>query len=195
MNTKEYANQKFAHIAQVLCSDGFLKREALAGEIPYWIAPYQAEAQVEVERELELLEKKLRNQGLKPLFLDLFELCCRIADEHVGLEKLFAVEQKRPKDKFTRALQSTVNVHDRLVPAIVAQVQAAQPDMLLLKGVGAVYPFIRSHTVLNNLQSAVRDLPTVFFYPGTYSGHSLKLFGLMEDDNYYRAFNIDQFKL
>jgi hypothetical protein len=195
MNTKQYANEKFKHIAEVLCSDNFRKRETLAGEVPFWIAPYPADAQVAVDAETELLLQKLRSRGLNPLCLDLFELCCQIAEEHVGLEKLFAVEQKRPKEKFKRALQSTVNVHERLVPAIVAAVQTAQPDMLLLKGVGAVYPFIRSHTVLNNLQSAVREVPTLLFFPGTYSGQSLNLFGLLKDDNYYRAFNIDQHKL
>jgi hypothetical protein len=44
--------------------------------------------------------------------------------------------------------------------------------------------------VLNNLQSAVKNIPTLMFFPGEYSGKSLKLFNLLEDDNYYRANNI-----
>jgi hypothetical protein len=62
--------------------------------------------------------------------------------------------------------------------------------MLFIKGVGKVFPFIRSHIVLNNLQSAVKNIPTLMFFPGEYSGKSLKLFNLLEDDNYYRANNI-----
>jgi hypothetical protein len=56
--------------------------------------------------------------------------------------------------------------------------------------VGRVFPFIRSHIVLNNLQSAVKNIPTLMFFPGEYSGKSLKLFDLLADDNYYRANNI-----
>jgi hypothetical protein len=68
-------------------------------------------------------------------------------------------------------------------------------DVLFLTGVGEVYPFIRSHTVLNNLQRVAKDRPTVLFFPGEYSyspeeGASLDLFGRLRGDRYYRAFNI-----
>jgi hypothetical protein len=63
-----------------------------------------------------------------------------------------------------------------------------------------VYPFIRSHNVLNNLQSTAKDRPTVMFFPGEYShalatGAELVLFGVMRDDKYYRAFNILNFEV
>ena len=73
---------------------------------------------------------------------------------------------------------------------------ASEPhDVLFLSGVGEVFPYIRSHNVLNNLQSTAKDKPTVMFFPGEYthspeSGASLDLFGRLHDDKYYRAFNI-----
>ena len=111
------------------------------------------------------------------------------------MEKIFEVEVKKDKEKFRKALQSTINIHERLIPKIVELINESKPQFLMIKGVGSVYPFIRSHTVLNNLQSAVKDIPTLMFFPGEYSGQSLNLFGLLKDDNYYRAFNIDNFKL
>ena len=36
------------------------------------------------------------------------------------------------------------------------------------------------------------EAPTLCFFPGDYDGHSLELFGILKDDNYYRAFNIDK---
>jgi len=67
--------------------------------------------------------------------------------------------------------------------------------VIFLSGVGEVFPYIRSHNVLNNLQSTAKDKPTVMFFPGAYthsleSGASLDLFGRLHDDKYYRAFNI-----
>ena len=62
--------------------------------------------------------------------------------------------------------------------------------MVIIGGVGRVYPYMRSHHVLNNLQHVFDDVPVVLLYPGEYSGQSLTLFGEFEDDNYYRAFNI-----
>ena len=64
-----------------------------------------------------------------------------------------------------------------------------------LTGVGEVFPYIRSHNVLNNLQSHAKLRPTVLFFPGRYvhsleKGASLDLFGILHDDKYYRAFNV-----
>ena len=36
--------------------------------------------------------------------------------------------------------------------------------VLFLTGVGLVFPYIRSHSVLENLQSVTRQTPTVLFF-------------------------------
>ena len=53
--------------------------------------------------------------------------------------------------------------------------------VLFITGVGEVFPYIRSHNVLNNLQKAAKEQPTIMFFPGQYSqspevGASLVLF-------------------
>ena len=63
-------------------------------------------------------------------------------------------------------------------------------DILLITGVGKVYPFTRLHNVLNNLQHIFSDIPVVVLYPGKFNGQELSLFGEFEDGNYYRAFNL-----
>jgi hypothetical protein len=165
--------------------------DALNGEIPFWIAPYDVAANNQVEVEIKNLETKLLNDGVQPSIIDLFELSCEILDENIGLEEVFEIEKDMDKYFFKDALQSSINIHERFIPRIVEMVEKQNPQMLFIKSVGAVYPFIRSHTVLNNLQSAVKSIPTLMFFPGEYSGQSLNLFGVLKDDNYYRAFNID----
>ncbi|NLB82547.1 MAG: DUF1788 domain-containing protein, partial [Clostridiaceae bacterium] len=64
-------------------------------------------------------------------------------------------------------------------------------SIVLITGVGKSFPIIRSHTILNNLQSIFRRNPVVMMYPGRYEiKHSmtLRLFERLDDDNYYRAF-------
>ena len=74
--------------------------------------------------------------------------------------------------------------------------RVVEADIAALESEGVeVYPYIRSHNVLNNLQSTAKDKPTVMFFPGRYThalatGASLELFGMLHDDKYYRAFNI-----
>ena len=62
--------------------------------------------------------------------------------------------------------------------------------VLFLTGIGKCHPIIASHNILNNLHQVLDTIPVVMFYPGTYSGQDLKLFGTMEGKNYYRAFRL-----
>jgi hypothetical protein len=86
-----------------------------------------------------------------------------------------------------------------LIPEIELMIQedadqnGLPSQMVMISGVGAVFPYIRSHTILNNLQNAIKDRPMLLFFPGIYDGHQLNLFGKMKDDNYYRAFNIEHY--
>ena len=63
-------------------------------------------------------------------------------------------------------------------------------DIVFLTGVGKAWPIIRSHTILNNLHSAIDEVPVVMFFPGTYDGLELVLLDEIKDDNYYRAFKL-----
>ena len=81
------------------------------------------------------------------------------------------------------------------MPAIAEKMRQREFDVMFITGVGEVFPYIRSHNVLNNLQSTAKEQPTVMFFPGDYThsveaGASLDLFGKLRDDKYYRAFNI-----
>ena len=67
---------------------------------------------------------------------------------------------------------------------------AAALDLLIVKGVGAVYPMLRTHTLLSALHPHMRDTPLLMLYPGRYDGQSLRLFSKLTDDNYYRAFSL-----
>lgn len=193
--SEELLHRKFEHIYNVINNPSFLAMDSLGGEIPFWISAYEAEQENGMNKEIHNLVKKLSNAGVEAHLINLFELSISILEEHVGLDKMYKVEQRKTKERFKKALQSSINIHQRFIPAIKAEVKDKNPDLLLINGVGAVFPFIRSHNVLNNLQSAVKNIPTVMFFPGKYTGESLNLFGKLKDDNYYRAFNIDNYKL
>ncbi|MDY4989165.1 MAG: DUF1788 domain-containing protein, partial [Ellagibacter isourolithinifaciens] len=79
-------------------------------------------------------------------------------------------------------------------PAAFAEAIDYEPhergDVLVLTGVGEVYPFLRIHTLLDNLHVRFSDIPVVIAYPGSYTGHSFSLFNSLSDGNYYRAFDL-----
>lgn len=187
----EDINNKFSHLYKIISSERFLKKEALGGEIPFFISAYDAKQELEVVKSIKLLKSKLENNGLSVLEINLYDITCEILEQKGGVERLFKVEASKSKEKFLRALQSTLNIHQILMPKIKEKIDDAKSNVYFLTGIGMVFPFIRSHNILNNLQSIATDAPTVTFFPGEYNGHTLNLFGLLKDDNYYRAFNID----
>ncbi|EGJ71961.1 protein of unknown function DUF1788 [Bacteroides coprosuis DSM 18011] len=182
----------------IVSSERYLNMEALGGEIPFWIYPYDIQKEATVELEIKGLVQKLKVQNISVLCLDLFELSVSIIQEDVGLDEMFEIEQEmREDDKhdFLRATQSVLDIHNRFIPKIKELIDTGEYQILFLKGIGAVYPFIRSHIILNNLQSIVKEMPTLLFFPGEYTGQALNIFGKLKDDNYYRAFNILEYKL
>lgn len=63
-------------------------------------------------------------------------------------------------------------------------------DVLLLTGVGEVYPFMRVHALLDALQPYFSDIPILVMYPGVFDGSYVRLFDKMTPNPYYRAFNV-----
>jgi hypothetical protein len=99
------------------------------------------------------------------------------------------------KSELKDLLQGVLDPEHHLIPAIAEKMEEDEFEVMFITGVGEVFPYIRSHTVLNNLQSTAKEKPTIMFFPGEYNqsaekGSSLNLFGKLLDDNYYRAFNI-----
>ena len=103
-------------------------------------------------------------------------------------------------DDLLDMLQSLLDPESNLIPKIREIIADKQFDVAFITGVGEIYPYIRSHTVLNNLQSTIEEQPTVMFFPGSYShsdtkGASLDLFNIMPGDRYYRAFNLLDYQI
>jgi len=187
----EDLSEKFNHLYQVISSRRFLSMEALGGEIPFFISAYSAQQELAVRESIKMLINKLETNGTRVLEINLYDQVCEILDGKGGIDKMFRIEKAKGKEKFLRAMQSTLNIHEVLMPRIEELIKASNANVYFLTGIGLVFPYIRSHNILNNLQNIAKNAPTVCFFPGLYNGQSLNLFGLLKDDNYYRAFNIE----
>ena len=187
--------ERAEHLYRVITSERFLTKQGLGNEVPFFICPFPAEEGLTmIEDRLDLIER-FGHAGVTALDLNLYDISLGLLEERGILEDVLAAEADMEKSELRELLQGVLDVHEHLIPKIAEAIAAQPHDVIFLSGVGEVYPFIRSHNVLNNLQSTAKDKPTVLFFPGSYThstatGGSLDLFGLLHDDKYYRAFNI-----
>lgn len=188
----EKIEKKFESIHQKITTPAFLEMKALGGEVPFFITSYPIEEQNIVYSEIKRLKKRLYEEGIHVVQINLYDLVIEILQQRNLLDKLLKKEKELGSERVKKTLLGVLDIQKSIIP-LIRQKVAEHPEakILFLTGIAEVYPYLRSHVILNNLQSAITHIPTLMFYPGTYTGRSLELFGRFKDDNYYRAFNLD----
>ena len=184
-----------SHLLGVISSPAFLKNIGLNNEVPFHICPYDPTIQADVSQLVKQLKNDLDNLKIKALEVNLYDLVIEILQTEGDWDWLLENEKKMTKDELKEELQGILDIETVITPAIAEKMEKFQHDVLLLTGIGEVFPYIRSHNILNNLQKQAKEKPTLMFFPGQYQhslekGASLVLFGILQDDKYYRAFNI-----
>jgi hypothetical protein len=183
------------HLYAVLSGKRFLQMEGLGNELPFFIYPYDPEDALEIAKSKKRIKNRLTSNGVEVREVNLYDLSVEILKERGAWDRLLALEPEQDKDDFRELLQGMLDPQLHIAPAIRANLAEGDFDIFFLTGIGEVFPYIRSHNVLNNLQSVVTGKPMLMFFPGRYEqsdtlGSSLVLFGQLKDDQYYRAKNI-----
>lgn len=187
-------SERFRHLFSVISGSRFLKKLGLNNEVPFFICPYRPEENNEMIRLQSQLVNKLEQKGIRILEINLYDLAVELLKQREIWEQTREIEKTVSKNELKELLQGVLDTKTHIIPAIAARMAEAEFDVMFISGVGEVFPYIRSHNILNNLQSTAKDKPTLMFFPGEYthsleSGASLNLFGIFHD-GYYRAFNI-----
>lgn len=195
-------NINFENIYQIVSNEKFLRMEGLGNEVPFFIQTYDIKLQDKVYSEIHTLSKRLETNGISVLRVGIYDVAIDYLQQSGKLEKVFKAEQRTGKAKFERELGNKIlNPQKIIVPRMVDMRKETEAQLLLLYQVGEVFPFIRTHTLLQQLQNDFSDIPLVLFYPGEYvtsyqEGFYLSLFG---DPNfkgdYYRAFKLEDYKI
>lgn len=164
----------------------FLENKGLSNEVGMYIFAYHPEDEMPVRRFLD--ELKVKQQSPHIIIYDLYEILLDICRERRILDRIPAMEVQRGASFMLGQIQRIAT------PEAYIERMKYYPhqygDVVIITGIGRVYPYMRSHNILNNLQHVFDDIPVVLFYPGEYTGQSLTLFHKFADDNYYRAFNL-----
>lgn len=181
-------NQRLDALLPKLQDARLLSNRGIGNEIGFYIFDYDAEYEPLVQQYVERLKSQLMSPPCQLIVLEinLYKTILDILTERRLLEKAFDLEANKGNAALAKTIAPLVR-SDQVIAHIQKQLQGNE-QLVLMTGVGASWPLLRSHTILNNLHPILDKIPLVMFFPGSYDGHELRLFNTFKDDNYYRAF-------
>jgi hypothetical protein len=174
-----------------LASDELLGSSGLGNEIGFYVFDYPAEDELRVrEHVLFLLDHLPKSKpGLRVKHVNLFDLVIDYLKSRNLLDRAIQMQRTEGDEAVFKALSAPLH-ESRLAQVFAEFAQPGQYDLVLVSGVGSVWPLLRSHALLNNLHPVMGNTPLVLFFPGKYDQLTLQLFGVLETKNYYRAFKL-----
>lgn len=183
--------QRLNAILPKLISKDFLLNSGIGNEIGFYIFEYPPQEELRVRAHIAILLDHLPKQkpGIRVQHVNLLDFLVEYLKSRNLLDRVFAMQREKGDKYLLKALEKVLEAQ-RLAPVFA---QAAAPDnhdLILVSGVGSVWPLLRSHSLLNNLHSRMGKTPLVMFYPGEFDGRSLRLFGKIKPSPYYRAFQL-----
>jgi Domain of unknown function (DUF1788) len=184
-------NGRLNQILPRVTSDAFLSGSGIGNEIAFYIFDYPPEDELKVRDYLRTLLDHIpkHKHGLRVKHIDLFDFVIAYLKSRNLLEKSIQMQREKGDEALKKALAGPLQ-ETKMSSLFAEAAQPSQQDLVIVSGVGSVWPMLRSHTLLNNLQPVMGNTPLVMFYPGRYDGQSLRLFGKLKNNNYYRAFRL-----
>jgi hypothetical protein len=185
-------DERLNQIIPRITSREFLDSKGLGNEIGFWIFDYPPEREMDVRdflngTVLPALSKHVPT--IRAATVNLLTLVSELLEERNLLEKAMEMQLDKGDESALAALRSVLK-EDKLAQKIADQFDIPNLDLLILTGVGSVYPMLRTHTLLSALHPIMGKTPLLMFFPGKYDGHSLRLFNTLAEDHYYRAFRL-----
>lgn len=167
----------------------FLTGKGLSNEVNIRIFCYDPADEIIVQHFMEQLtsDQSLR---CRPIERNLYRIFLSICDDLDILDAVEEMEEEDGGNYLLNELHSSAGT-DEFIEKI-NDTPHQEGDVLILTGIGDVFPFMRVHTLLEAIQKYYADIPILVMYPGKFDGHQLRLFGRLRPSDYYRAFSMVQ---
>ncbi len=166
--------------------EDFLKGNGLSNEVNIHIFCYDPKDEMAVRY---FIEQLVVDQELECNVIEknLYKVFLEICDEKRITKSIPSMEEKKGKEYLKDQILKLAN--NKAFVDKIKPMEQKEGDVLLIFGVGEVFPFARVHSLLEAIQPEVPDIPILVMYPGSFNGRQLRLFDKLEPNGYYRAFN------
>ncbi len=178
-------------ILPTIVSDSFLSGRGLGNEIAFHVFDYPPDQELRVRDHIQFLLKHApkKRPELKLIHIDLPDFVIDYLEDRKLLDKVYKMQREKGDGHTLKKVEPLLHP-DKLKDRFALKVKPEEHDLVLVSGVGSVYPLLRGHSLLNNLHPVMGRTPLIMFYPGGYDGKSLRMFNKLKSRNYYRAFRL-----
>ena len=181
--------EKFKYLENMLLND----RDTFHIQIgaPFILFIYNPYEEMECRRKVKELSGFLNSKNIKVLEIPLNTFVFEILAEYNSLEDVFEKE-KNDIDEFIRGISQIYN--QKIKQYILSQIKD-KIETLFITRIGSLFPFYRTSDIVDKLLNFI-EIPTVFFYPGTYikdyatDEEEILFFGKYSSDSTYRTYPI-----
>ena len=165
---------------------------------PAYIYTYPPEQEYAIREQIDLLIEKLKRPThyLDSLAINMYEeLIDYLKNESFAGKTLFELVIEKEKEDPADALawiRDEINHGDfyKKFEAKVKEhfkVEHEKKVYLIMYGFGSAFPFLRASELLKKTERLIKEFKVILFYPGEYKDSNYNLFGILNDDNMYRA--------
>lgn len=169
----------------------------------FFVYQYPAEKEYEIRQQI----KEFKEQLIRPinyvdvLTMNLFEEFCNFLDGqsfgklHPSYLKYLIEKDGTNPESVTKTLTNKANsdaffqyIHNRIIEHISIKDNKIRP-YIFLYGIGSMYPYLRTNVFLTNYEkyNQSSNYKLIVFYPGNVNKNTYHLFGMLNDEQTYRA--------
>ena len=167
----EHINDARSFIVDKLSEDSLLGRGGYMMRNALYVLDYKPEPESYAKDLVRAIcESDLPARSVRPLVVNLYDIVLDYLDAQGMWEPLVEAEPDASREELIMMLQDTVSVRDVIAPAVNAAIEEnPDTDIVFITGVGETYPYVRTHTLLQEMNATK---PVVLVFPGRFERRS-----------------------
>ena len=181
-------NERLDKLKLLVQDRNFLEGKGLSNEVNIRLFCYDPQDEMIVTHFLSQLTVD-SDLGCHLLECNLYQLFIEICEDLDILNSIPDMEESEGSAYLLEQLHSAIGENE-FIGKMREKYQPKIGDVMLLTGVGDVFPFMRVHKILEAMQPFFSEVPILVMYPGSFDGSYLRLFDELPPNPYYRAFNV-----
>lgn len=194
---KKTLKERFDVLNRLTKTEDFLANRGLGNEVGYYILDYDPKDELIVRERVRELERNNypATDGYTIQVFNLYKIMIELLESKGYMEIVAQWEQKHDimfvATRINRLLKMEEFDDSEMYFTEYIKNRVKEDSVVILTGIGEIYPLVRAHSVLNKLHLVYTKRPVIMMYPGEYDRLRLTILDTNRDANYYRAFRIE----